>query len=185
MEEVFKDIKGYEGLYVISNLGTVMSIRFREIKRNKILSIRLSNSGYLCATLTKERKSRELFVHRLIADAFIPNEKKREQVNHINGIKTDNRISNLEWLSRSENQKHSYANGFNRVSDLQKQKTSEAKSSLVIDISNGTIYKSIRDACKQVSIAYSTLCTMLRGDMKNKTTLRFLNRRFEHQAKQK
>jgi hypothetical protein len=183
MEEIWKDIKGYEGLYRVSNLGRVMSLKFRQTNRDKILTTRLSNSGYKCTGLTKEYKTRELFVHRLIAMAFIPNAENKEQVNHINGIKIDNRIENLEWLSRPDNQKHAYANGLNRVSELQKQRISDAKSTSVIDINTGVTYKSIKEASIQINISYSLLSYMLNNDIKNKTTLRILSRRIEHYKK--
>jgi hypothetical protein len=183
MEEIWKDIEGYEGLYQVSNLGRVKSLSIKihnRVTREKILMSHLSNSGYQYVCLSNNKIKKYLFVHRIVALEFIYNPKSKEQVNHIDGNKSNNCIENLEWLSRSENMKHAYKNGLNRISDLQKQKTSEAKSSSVIDLLTGVVYKSIREANKVHKMPYTTLCYMLRNDIKNNTSLQFLKRRIEN-----
>lgn len=105
--EIFKDIKGYEGLYQISNLGRVKSLKF---EKHRILKIGITYNGYNVIYL-KNINVKINLIHRLIAQAFIPNPDDKRTVNHINGDKTDNRIVNLEWATYSENCQHAYDTG--------------------------------------------------------------------------
>lgn len=116
MSIVWKDIKGYEGYYQISNLGQVKSLLRivpHSLKGKKtipeiILKQLIDNVGYYSSRLTKNGKGTTVRTHRLIAVSFIPNTDNKPCVNHKNGIKTDNSIENLEWCTHSENQLHSY-----------------------------------------------------------------------------
>ena len=109
--ENWKDIEGYEGLYQVSNMGRVKSLeRFRKGKHNslvfvneKILKSRKDGGGYLRVSLSKEGKIKTFKVHRLVASAFIDNPNNLLEVNHINEIKDDNRVNNLEWCNKSYN----------------------------------------------------------------------------------
>lgn len=98
MNEVWKDIVGYEGLYQVSNLGNV-----KNIKRNKLLSLKPKKQGYVRVNLVKEGIHRTFTVHRLVAMAFITKEDNKNLVNHKNEIKSDNRVSNLEWCTHQYN----------------------------------------------------------------------------------
>ena len=104
--EVWKDIPGYEGLYKVSSSGRVKSFWH---KRPRILKSGICNSGYCLVVLVdKNHKKRSCRIHQLIADAFIPNPQSLPVINHIDGIKTNNDLSNIERCTYSENLKHAY-----------------------------------------------------------------------------
>lgn len=107
-KEIWKDIKDYEGLYKISNLGRVKN------KKNYILKLRKDRKGYLIAYLYKKQKMKCKKVHRLVAQAFIENNNNKPQINHINGLKEDNKVENLEWVTPSENINHAYKKGLHK-----------------------------------------------------------------------
>lgn len=104
MKEIWKDIKGYENLYKISNYGNIVSYRGNIIKQ------RLASNGYFRVWLYNNinKTHKPLTVSRIVAESFIPNLKNKPFVNHINGVKTDNYSSNLEWCTQSENQLHAF-----------------------------------------------------------------------------
>lgn len=104
MEEVWKKIDDYDGLYEVSNLSRVRSLKFN---KTKILS-QINCNGYKNVILCKGGKNKVKGVHRLLAISFIPNPMSKADVNHINGIKSDNRVENLEWATRKENIQHSF-----------------------------------------------------------------------------
>lgn len=113
MQEIWKDIEGYEGLYEISSLGNV-----RRAPSGRILKQNKNSYGYSHVGLSKEGKVKMICVHRLIANAFIPNPQNKPQVNHIDGNKSNNSISNLEWVSQKENIIHAFKTGLRKTSKI-------------------------------------------------------------------
>lgn len=109
MKEIFKPLLGYEGLYEISNKGEVLSI-----KSGKLIKKYKNQKGYFLVSLYNNGSKTRL-LSRLVAINFIPNPLKLPQVNHIDGIKTNNRVDNLEWISDSDNKKHAYKNNLHNV----------------------------------------------------------------------
>lgn len=116
-QEIWKDIKGYEGKYQVSNFGNVRSLMYhnaKEIKRISLLKPATDGSGYFRCALSKNNILTTFKVHRLVAQAFIPNPNNYPQINHIDGNKKNNRVENLEWCTNSMNQIHAYSNNLNQ-----------------------------------------------------------------------
>ena len=117
-EEIWKDIEGYEGYYQVSNQGRIRSLdRIVEHPTNgareingELRKLKIHQSGYYHLGLTKDGKTKYRLVHRMVAQAFIPNPETKPQVNHIDGVKKNNNVSNLEWATHKENTMHAVKN---------------------------------------------------------------------------
>jgi len=108
-DEKWLDVNGYEGLYMVSDYGNVKrKSGSRTSKPGKIMKLHVNNNGYVIIGLTKDGAQKPMLVHRLVACAFIGDCPDGYQCNHINGVRSDNRASNLEWVSASDNLKHSF-----------------------------------------------------------------------------
>ena len=116
MTEIWKDIAGWEEFYQVSNLGRVKRMANIVIKKNghsyrcksHILKPKIESNGYVRLHLAKTDKTKFLLLHRLVAEAFIDNPENKPQINHKDGDKANNSISNLEWCTGSENMIHAY-----------------------------------------------------------------------------
>lgn len=108
MNEIWKDILGYEGLYQVSNLGRIKSLARLKSRYNAPEQIRSqgNKNGYKIIQLSKNDKKKTFKVHRLVALMFILNPDGKPHVNHINNIRYDNRVDNLEWVTNKENLEH-------------------------------------------------------------------------------
>ncbi len=112
--EIFKDVKGYEGLYEISNIGRLKSLP-RNTTRGGIKKLFIVK-GYYCSNFNKEGKHKQVKIHRLIAEVFVPNPNNYDQVNHKDGNKLNNDPENLEWCTARENTTHRDKKRLNRKS---------------------------------------------------------------------
>ena len=117
--EVWKDILGYEGMYQVSNLGNIRSLdrivlnggKYPSLINGKNISLAGDGRGYLMFIICKNGTRKTIKVYWAVAKAFIPNPENKKEINHINGIKTDNRVENLEWVTHKENMQHAILTG--------------------------------------------------------------------------
>lgn len=158
--EEWKDIEGYEGMYMVSNYGRIKSLGNGNSNNSKerILQPGENNRGYLQVDLCKESNKKMLTVHRLVANAFIPNPYNKPQVNHISEplydkankdlAKKDNRVSNIEWCDNQYNKEYS-------------------SGKKILCVEKNTIYQSSHDAERQTGINQSNLIQCCQGKRKS------------------
>ena len=158
MEEIWKDIPGYEGIYQASNLGRIKS-------NKKILKPTIDRTGYVNARLFKNGELKVIRLHRVIAITFIENENNKPVINHIDGNKQNNRVDNLEWCTQKENVRHAievlginYANGIEKT---------HLKNQRKIVRSDGKIYNSIKEAKKDINNKNAHIVEVCQGKLKH------------------
>lgn len=109
-KQIWKDVKGYEGLYQVSNTGRVRSLNYRNTGKVQVLKSQGQTQAYLLVRLCKEGASKLYLIHRLVAEAFIPNPNNYKEINHVDENKQNNIVSNLEWCTREYNQNYGTIN---------------------------------------------------------------------------
>ena len=159
--ETWKSVVGYEGFYEISNLG--------RLRRNgKCLADCIDSNGYVINILSLKGKHKTIRRHVLVAEAFIPNNEHKREVNHIDGNKLNNTVENLEWVTHRENAIHSWVHGMTRPAPPQEPKAvMQYKDGILI-----STYQSIKEAAHQNQICDGDISRCCQG--KRKTAGGFL-----------
>lgn len=147
--EVWKKVPNYKG-YEVSNKGKIRSID--KISKNgckikgKLFKIWISTTGYCMTGIGRNGEYRQYGVHRIVAWAFLPNPKNKREINHINGVKTDNRVENLEWCTRQENVQHAIQTGlWNPITTLCRKESEESRKKRAARMLGHIVEQSTRD----------------------------------------
>lgn len=159
----WKDIKGYEGKYQVSNLGEVRSLNYGGTNNTKIMKSRTDCKGYKRIQLSKNGKPKTYKVHRLVAIAFIPNPNSLPQVNHKNEVKDDNRASNLEWCTNKYN--CNYGTRSRRQGESIKG-VNNSQARKVMLVNTGKIFNTVTEASNKYNVHRSAIAKCCRGEYK-------------------
>lgn len=154
MVEEWKAVVGFEGLYEVSSFGRIKSLKRRGNWKEHIMKTCVHKNGYERVELNKDGKPYYCLVHRLVATSFIPNPENKPEVNHKNGDKTDNKVDNLEWATKSENIKHAYNNRLvsEDVIENRIKKMNNAHRKQVMR-SDGIIFDSVKSAAESIGVS--------------------------------
>lgn len=167
--EIWRDIKGYEGLYQVSNLGRVKSLERvviykdgrRKVVKETIVKPRQTKHKYLQVCLYKNSKGLNHYIHRLVAEVFKPNPHNYPTVDHINRIRTDNRVDNLRWAPWILQAKNSSAK------DVNAKRCSIPVKQYTLDMVFVAIYSSAREAERQTSIWHGNIIACCKHKIKS------------------
>jgi len=157
MEEIWKDVVNYEGLYQVSNLGNIRFLQKggKKLLKEKICKPSLDSSGYRQIILTKNKKRKSFKVHRLVAIAFIPNINNLPQINHLDENKQNNNVNNLEWCTILHNSR--YGTRPIRCSLHWKKRVKQIQNGIIIKE-----YDSLKEAEKNTNIKYQQISACCR-----------------------
>lgn len=174
MKEIWLPIKDYEGLYEVSSLGKVRSLDRnlivsngkKYIRKGRTIKPHVNKFGYQRIGLSKNGIREQIFVHRIVAKAFLPTSNMESlDVNHIDGNKQNNTIQNLEWCNRQYNMQHAYRNGLVKFKVTAHPKRRIAKLDYNENILN--VYNSIKEAAIDTGINASSISHVARGKYKH------------------
>lgn len=161
MDEIWKPVNGYEGLYEVSNIGRVRSLK-RKSTKGRVLKLQSDKDGYKTVNLSRNNISKVLRVHRLVAMAFIENtDSTKNIINHKNEDKGDNRVENLEWCDSLYNTRY---NGAVKRRGI-KQRVP------IIAVKDGVefYFTGITEAAKKLGVSQGNICGCLKGKYRRKT----------------
>lgn len=184
MEEEWRDVVGYEGLYRVSNLGRVKSLNYNHTGEERLLSLKPNKGGYIVIKLYKKGEKEYFLVHRLVAEAFIPNPDNLPEVNHIIDDfehRSDNRVENLEWCTKdyninygTHNEKLSKAKKGKKISEEHKRKIGEAnkgekhpRAKKVRCVTTGETFNYIKEASLKYGVCKSGISKCCKGKVKS------------------
>lgn len=186
-QEIWKDIVGYEGIYQVSNLGRVKSLErividkkgSKKIVSEAIKSQHDNGNGYMFVGLWKDNKSYNIYVHRLVAIAFIPNPEFKETVNHKDFNRSNNNIDNLEWATYSEQEKHKRINHGNGWTEKSKEKMSNSMSGNINGSKKvtceGIIFNCLRHCAEYYGVSKYSMSNWLNPNRNSKMPQSFID----------
>lgn len=171
-DEIWVDINGYKNIYQVSNTGRVRSVD-RIVFAGKqyaptrikgcVVKTRISKNGYEMVTLSNKSKTRHLYVHRLVAEAFIPNPDNKREVNHKDANKLNNNVDNLEWTTSSENKIHAHKNGLmnNKYAGAEKR---AKKQRIPIIMDDNILCYGVNKTAKKINVSPASITQVLHGE---------------------
>lgn len=170
-------VVGFEDSYEVSNNGQVRSkdrwVLYKHGGKRFWPSVTISQwvpkNGYPSVTLKQNDVGYNKMIHRLVAEAFIPNPDRMPQVNHKDNIKTNNLVDNLEWCDQSQNIRHAYDNGFHKSKG-----GTHYNAKPVIDHATNKYYPTLKEAAEAAGYTPTELCRMLKGQTTNRTKMRYI-----------
>lgn len=171
MKEIWKDIQGYEGLYQVSNFGRVKSLdrklknRWGDFIRSGKVMVTNKSNRYFAINLFTNWQFKHCKIHKLVAAAFVPNPNNKPQINHIDGIKSNNHADNLEWVTQAENMQHAKKMGLrpnfkgekNPCAKLTDEKVTEIRSKYK---EGSTTYRKLG---AEYGVSFSVIYNIMRG----------------------